>query len=155
MRNFVAINVPAGRLPLRETIPAVRDLLEGGRDVRVQLRLMANIDLETIRMRIGAPRMANLGPACDDQRADPCSVLQRYDTVDCAREDALVGGAVWLCSISALAGRKGGDAIGNQSRLGLRLGEWGAASADVGQQRQNRESGDSELHCDDSMSGVG
>lgn len=90
MRTLVAIKISAGRPPLRETVSTVRDLLKGGRYVLVQLGLVANIDLEAIRMRVSTCCMADLGSARDDQRADTGSFLEGDDTVDGAREDSLV-----------------------------------------------------------------
>lgn len=122
MGAFVTVDISARCLPLRKPIRTISDPRERRVDIIVEGRLVANINFVPVRMRECSSCVPDLRTARDDERSDARSVLERDDTVDCAREDALVGRTGWDVTIGAATSGGCRDAVRDETRLGLGLG---------------------------------
>lgn len=78
-------------------------------------------------MAVRAAGVPDFGAPRDDESA-PARVLERDGVVDCAGEEAGVGGAGWVALCGATSGGGGADAGGGKAAGGLGLGEGSAAS---------------------------
>ena len=88
----------------------------------IQHARVPHIDFISVIVAIRPIRMTDLRSTCNNQAADTRSSLQGDDAIDCAREDAFIGGAPRVGAGCAPARGGGGYAIWSESCFSLGLG---------------------------------
>lgn len=106
-----AVNVAGSSLPLGIAITTIRDFCKGVRDIRVQARILAKIELVAVPVRVGAARVTSLSAAGDGDSA-ATSILQGNSTSNSRSVDLVIRSASSSVAVCAAAGRDRGNASG-------------------------------------------
>src|SRR5690606_28395843 len=107
------VEVAGGGLVQGGAVTAVADERERARDVAVDARGEADVQLVAVPVAVRAARVPGLRPAGDVDRA-AARVLQRDDALNRGQVDLLEGGAGGRVPVAAAAARRPGDAGGSQ-----------------------------------------